>query len=430
MIIKILAMKKIYILTLLLIFSSGNVFAQNGWFQLKSPTNRTIYTVCFVNTDNGYIGTDSGKVYKTVNGGINWILISIPTTNPISKIFFVNPNIGYLYSGNYGNALYKSTNSGLNWNELTIQYNKDPKDIYFININTGYIANHLNILKTTDGGVVWDTLKPELPGIGHLIQYYGVYFKNLNTGFVVGAHSFYPGFHNRVIWRTINGGQNWSRVNTLSGCDYLRISFLNEDIGYSVGACSYISKTTNGGDSWNPVNLNLPSYYPVLSAVSIINPNKVFTCGSWGLYNTNNGGINWSLAQIPYASYRQISFPDSLTGYITGEAGRIYKTTTGGATTSIEPINSNIPKHSSLSQNHPNPFNPITKIKFDIPKQSNAKIIIYDLLGQEITTLVNEQLKPGSYEVDWNGSNFASGVYFYSLVTDEFVETKRMVLIK
>lgn len=89
-----------------------------------------------------------------------------------------------------------------------------------------------------------------------------------------------------------------------------------------------------------------------------------------------------------------------------------------------------IPDKFSLRQNYPNPFNPVTKIKFDIPKHSNAKIIIYDLLGKLITTLVNEQLQPGSYSVDWDGSGFASGVYFYSLVTDQYTETKRMVLLK
>ncbi|MBN8586346.1 MAG: T9SS type A sorting domain-containing protein [Ignavibacteria bacterium] len=109
------------------------------------------------------------------------------------------------------------------------------------------------------------------------------------------------------------------------------------------------------------------------------------------------------------------------------------KLTTGALTISplgVTILSTEIPDKFALEPNYPNPFNPVTKINFDIPNQSNAKIIIYDLLGREITTLVNEQLKPGSYSVDWDGTGFASGVYFYSLITEGFVETNRMVLVK
>ncbi|NOS84677.1 MAG: T9SS type A sorting domain-containing protein [Ignavibacteria bacterium] len=96
----------------------------------------------------------------------------------------------------------------------------------------------------------------------------------------------------------------------------------------------------------------------------------------------------------------------------------------------INIISTEIPDKFALLPNYPNPFNPVTKIKFDIPNPAYTKIIIYDLSGRVVANLVNEQLKPGSYSVDWNGTGFASGVYFYSLVTDEYTETKRMVLIK
>ncbi|MBC8486026.1 MAG: T9SS type A sorting domain-containing protein, partial [Bacteroidetes bacterium] len=73
---------------------------------------------------------------------------------------------------------------------------------------------------------------------------------------------------------------------------------------------------------------------------------------------------------------------------------------------------------------------PSTKIKFDIPKSSYVKLIIYDVLGREITTLVDEKLNAGRYDVNWDGSSYPSGVYFYRLVTDEYVNVKRMVLLK
>ncbi len=102
----------------------------------------------------------------------------------------------------------------------------------------------------------------------------------------------------------------------------------------------------------------------------------------------------------------------------------------------LESASNTVPFDFNLYQNYPNPFNPHTKIKFDIAPDSrlrgNDNIIlkIFDILGREIAVLVNEKLKPGAYEIDWNGSNNPSGVYFYSLTIGDFTETKKMVLIK
>jgi hypothetical protein len=114
--------------------------------------------------------------------------------------------------------------------------------------------------------------------------------------------------------------------------------------------------------------------------------------------------------------------------YAVGENGIMLKTTDGGI--GIQNISSEVPSSFTLHQNYPNPFNPVTNIKFDIQKSSDVKIIISDVMGREITTLVNEQLKPGTYEVDWDASNYTSGVYFYKLYTGDFAETRKMILIK
>lgn len=96
----------------------------------------------------------------------------------------------------------------------------------------------------------------------------------------------------------------------------------------------------------------------------------------------------------------------------------------------VNTISSEVPVKYGLHQNYPNPFNPVTKIKFDLPKQGNVTVRIYDAIGREITTLVNEQLKAGVYSVDWDASNYPSGVYFYKLQSNDFTQTKKMVLVK
>ncbi|HWA07323.1 MAG TPA: T9SS type A sorting domain-containing protein, partial [Ignavibacteria bacterium] len=102
----------------------------------------------------------------------------------------------------------------------------------------------------------------------------------------------------------------------------------------------------------------------------------------------------------------------------------------------IEPISTEIPTKFELFQNYPNPFNPTSKLRFTIPLLSGVSegrgvlLKIYDVLGKEIAVLVNQNLKPGIYEIDWNAENIPSGVYFYSLITNEFTQTKRMVVLK
>lgn len=93
-------------------------------------------------------------------------------------------------------------------------------------------------------------------------------------------------------------------------------------------------------------------------------------------------------------------------------------------------ISNQIPRQYSLSQNYPNPFNPATKIRFTLPNNSFSKLIIYDILGRKIKTLVNEQLNAGTYEADWDASIHSSGIYFYKLETEKFIEFKKMMLLK
>ncbi len=99
-------------------------------------------------------------------------------------------------------------------------------------------------------------------------------------------------------------------------------------------------------------------------------------------------------------------------------------------TVSVSQISSVIPAEYKIYQNYPNPFNPATKIKFDIPQNSKIKLSVFDISGKEMEVILNDKLAPGSYEFKWDASKYSSGVYFYRLQTDDFIETKRMLLIK
>jgi flagellar hook assembly protein FlgD len=95
----------------------------------------------------------------------------------------------------------------------------------------------------------------------------------------------------------------------------------------------------------------------------------------------------------------------------------------------------NLPTHYDMSQSYPNPFNPTTTIEFNLPKRSHVTVKIYNLLGQQVQNLVDEELSVGNYKVTWDGSTSggdraSTGVYFYRIVTEDFTETKKMVLLK
>ena len=101
----------------------------------------------------------------------------------------------------------------------------------------------------------------------------------------------------------------------------------------------------------------------------------------------------------------------------------------------LKTVSYNLPDSYELRQNYPNPFNPKTNIKFSLPhtsegRVSNTRLTIYDIIGNVIAVLVNEPLKPGSYEVNFDGSDIASGIYFYELQAGDFVVSKKMILLK
>jgi hypothetical protein len=164
------------------------------------------------------------------------------------------------------------------------------------------------------------------------------------------------------------------------------------------------------------------------------------TAGSVRTYYSAFTSSAWSTPLVVSSIQPDTVFACSRAGYINGGGDDCLNIWRGSdaftrasilcTTTGIIGNNGNIPKEFSLSQNYPNPFNPTTNIKFDIPKNSFVKIKIYDILGKEVETLVNKELTAGSYSVDWNGTPYSSGIYFYRFESESFTSTKRMILVK
>ena len=130
----------------------------------------------------------------------------------------------------------------------------------------------------------------------------------------------------------------------------------------------------------------------------------------------------------PYSYLTKVSCVDSLNAWTLGDH-KLYRTTNGGFT-NVGNQNNLSPRIYKLNQNYPNPFNPLSTIGYQIPKSGFISIKVYNILGREVATLVNEEKPAGTYEVHFNGENFSSGIYFYKLKAGNYSSIKKMVLIK
>ena len=438
-----------------------------NWIEQNSSTSNNLNTVKFINVNTGYAAGENGIILKTTNSGTNWMLLTeyfeISENPGIYSMKFLNADTGYFFG--YDGLIGKSTNSGTtwvkqnantttnlmrssvidvnnawvagtdgtlistsnggsNWNLRNSPVNTRITGMHFTDLNTGYLLTQLpqRIFKTTDGGGTWNTKRSSL------ITQFGnnVYFVNSSLGFIVS--------NSGLILRTDNGANTWTSYQYNPSYDLYDVYFINNNTGWVCGYAGTILKTTDSGQNWI---LQSSGGHPLLK-LFFIDENYGWAVGLYGSqFRTTNSGTNWqSVLSGTDMWIQDICFVDRNTGWMVGNG--VLKTTNGGSLVAVNNNNQYTPLQFSLQQNYPNPFNPVTNIKFQIPLSRGVsvgrgvftKLIIYDLTGRLVTTLVNEQLQPGSYSVDWDGTGYASGVYFYSLVTSEFTETKRMVLIR
>jgi photosystem II stability/assembly factor-like uncharacterized protein len=394
----------------------------NNYFE-----SRDIYSLYFLNGQTGFYGGTSGNFRKTIDGGHTWsTLLSTPGTFTES-IYFFNENTGFIgqtYSFN-GGQIRKTTNGGLNWSFYQVAWAVDG--IMFANMNTGYALSSGNVIyKTTNSGSSWTPYGNSATWLN------GIFVADANRVMAVGEIDL-PIDH-ALIAKTTDGGQNWNVQDYNWGTSAYSVYFTDMNTGYVAGSGGKIFKTTDFGETW--ISINPPTGYS-LYAIQFFNANTGIVSGENGTaFKTTNAGLTW----IPYYDITGLHFftmhcPDQNNCYFGGWYGIMLKMQNGGILQGITHIKYDMPRYYLLNQNYPNPFNPTTKIKFSIPPVGNGRdrsvrIIVYDALGREVQTLVNEHLQPGAYEVEWDGSNYSSGVYYYTLVSDNYYETKKMILIK
>jgi hypothetical protein len=218
----------------------------------------------------------------------------------------------------------------------------------------------------------------------------------------------------------------------------------------TVGTARYIFVNwSNGGDTTQTITINsntaLTANYKVQYRLTVTTPqgtafggNVYYDSGSSATFGVNsrivnNGGTNYYFKGWTGSGAGSYSSPDTtgIDSVVTYQINAVYlETARYTTTTEINFLSSAIPEQYSLFQNYPNPFNPTTNIKFDIVKNGNVKVVVYNALGKAVSTLLDNTLTPGSYEVNFNAAGMASGIYYYRITTKEFSNVKKMLLIK
>jgi len=396
----------------------------------KIPPNTTPYS--------GFI--------KTTNGGTSWSLNTIQgiTNGYLDEIFALDANTAYVTCyklvGTTGTVgIYKTTDGGTTWNRQNA-YNSSqtgPAYIYFFDSQNGVvIGDYLETYTTTNGGENWNAVTMPTP-LTDEWTYLGE-----NRFEVIGNTVWFCTNKGRVL-KSTDKGYTWNIIFTESQYyDWMpSIAFQNEDIGiYSLkeagNATNHIyRKTIDGGAHWSVItnsvldNLAPSGLQHIPGSVSTY----VVTGGRQSLMRgfavSYDAGESWT--KIDTLGNVYVSFASDVKGWGSQFGSNLLYSYVGPRITTVEEeIIDLVPTVYSLSQNYPNPFNPSTTFRYSIPTQSKVVIKVFDILGNEIATLMDEEKSVGTYELTWYAVNLPSGVYFYQLKAGDFTSVKKMILLK
>jgi photosystem II stability/assembly factor-like uncharacterized protein len=409
-----------------------------------------------------------GSIYATSNRGASWQSLNADLQNVDVFDVITDPtNVNILYANSLG-GVHRTQDGGSTWQQrnngmldndafgLTI----DPQSS-----NVLYAGTFGGLVyKTIDAGITWLEKSNGLPGLG-----YGIIWKiNIhprNTSWIWTSQQL-------LNYQSTNGGENWSQF-FINGqkvreavCDLKRPDTLYVIVGNSADT---LLRTTDGGGSWNIRRVGAP-----LSLLTIDqnSPNVLYAdSGSRGVAKSTNGGLTWSRvdsvsprdifvntgnSSYVYASTFGLGVRRSTNGGLlwhdynnglpylntftvrsaTGQSNKLFVSTFGGSIYKVDQTITSvqnrisIPYTFSLDQNFPNPFNPTTTIFYSIPKPTYVTLKLYDLLGREVAIIVNELQDAGQHQTRLDASIFTSGVYFYRLQSGEFMQTRKLVVVK
>lgn len=289
-----------------------------NWVNVYASLNNLMDKVNFIDENTGFaIGRSlvGPVVIKTTNGGANWVEKGIGLLQFLLNVKFYDANTGIIVSDE--GSIIKTTNGGDNWVQQTSGTNEGLQDIFFLDANTIFISgNNGVLLRTTNGGDNWNTVPTGV--VGNLMS---IDFINANTGNIIGPST---------LLRTIDGGNSWTVNPQITTGDFVKVKFNDANTGIAVGAFGAIAKSIDGGENWQYISSGILNevrtcFFPTRDIG--------YAAGFGGfILKTTNSGQNWISQTSPISVvYNGMFFSGVNIGTAVSNGGGIIRTTDGGA---------------------------------------------------------------------------------------------------
>jgi photosystem II stability/assembly factor-like uncharacterized protein len=438
------------------IFFTGLLKAQ--WVEQNSGTTNWLISVQALKHNSAWVAGGSGTVLNTNSSGTHWRNVSISGAADIWSIYALDHKtvfaIGFTADWS-ATAIWRTANNGATW-KMVLSL---PSSNYMLNCMTffddkeGIVCgdpdyafpspNYWTIYKTYDGGLTWAPITNPPTQDGMNFGWKNSMTHVRNTVFF-GTTMFDDNFNfdpDARIYKSIDRGEHWTYAVTPGVVQVNTIQFINAMTGYACRA-----KTIDGGVTWFAMNdpyatvtgdinnfiLSATGVGKDVWVTGIHREGPAYFSDSWNNYTTvyysANGGTTWTLEYtVPTGTPNEVKISaDNKALYLIQDDGGIAYKELG----TIKEMIVSGDKSNKLIGNYPNPFNPSTSIKYQIQNSGLVTLKVYDIVGKEVATLVNEIKQPGSYDVRFDARSLSSGAYFYKLITGNFTETKRMLLVK
>jgi photosystem II stability/assembly factor-like uncharacterized protein len=415
------------------------VFPQTTpWKKLQSPVSSTLRSLTFVDSLTGWAAGESGTIIHTTDGGNSWEIQNSTVQTFITDIYFTDNQNGWAVTLKdvfpFNTVLLKTTDGGTNWVAENFQDNNAfMRTIFFLDSLTGFLGGTY-IARTSNGGTNWESVEVDSSMVSGF-PVYAFNFYNNQFGYACGGRIDIAG----VVWRTTNSGLNWSaqgispdEIFDVYIIDSLNAVTLSGDPEGLFGIAKL--STTDAGITWNYEDL---LFFGLSFTIDFRTQNEGWSASGYKFLYSSDAGESWVETVTPQNSaIYDLQFVDPRTGYAVGQDGAILKLKIDFSPADIESEDKEI-NHFKLYQNYPNPFNPKTSIRYTTELRQLVTLKVYDITGNEISTLVNNEKQPGTYMVEFDINNhndknsaLSSGVYFYQLKVGDFIQTKKMVYLR